>query len=127
MASQDRTRLNRVFGRLGVRLWVPFVLGALISVGVISVMLYFSVNTQREQTVFAQREVAQRLAAQAGSDIATLQNDVRTIANVAVLSSQSDTVLPRILENVLQEGEPTLHGNRRRRTGWSRSGTGDAP
>ncbi len=70
MASQDRTRLNRGSGWLGVlgaRLLGPFVLGGLVTAGVVAVMLYFSVNTQREQAVFAQREVAQRLAAQAGS------------------------------------------------------------
>ena len=108
MASQDRTRLNRGSGWLGVlgaRLLGPFVLGGLVTAGVVAVMLYFSVNTQREQAVFAQREVAQRLAAQAGSYIGKLQNDVRTIADVAVLSAQSDTALPRILENVRQ-GEP---------------------
>lgn len=102
MAGKDQTRLNRIFGRLGVRLWGPFVLGGVISLAVVSVMLYFSVNTQRDQTVFAQREVAQRLAAQAGSYMAKLQNDVRTVANVAELSASAESGLARILENVRQ-------------------------
>jgi len=103
VASKDQARRNRIFGRLSTRLLGPFALGALISVGVVFVMLVFSINTQRDQTVFAQREVAQRLAAQAGNYILKLQNDVRTVANVTVLSLSTDTALPRILENVLTE------------------------
>ncbi|MBI5565647.1 MAG: HAMP domain-containing protein [Chloroflexi bacterium] len=102
MASRDQARQNRVFGRLSTRLLGPFALGALFSVGVVAVMLYFSVNTQRDQTVFAQREVAQRLAAQAGGYATKLQNDVRSIANVAEVSTAAQTALPRILENVRQ-------------------------
>ena len=31
MAGKDQTRLNRIFGRLGVRPWGPFVLGGGVS------------------------------------------------------------------------------------------------
>ncbi|MBP7687791.1 MAG: GAF domain-containing protein, partial [Thermoflexales bacterium] len=107
MARKDQTRRNRIFGRLSTRLLGPFALGALISVGIVSLMLFFSVKTQTEQTVFAQREVAQRLAAQAGSYLTKLQNDVRTVANVVVLSASTEKALPRILENI-QQAEPGL-------------------
>ena len=88
---------------MGVRLWTPFVLVALISIVAVAVMLYVSVNTQRDQTAFVQREVAQRLAAQAGGYIAKLQNDVRAAANVAELSAQFDTTLARVMENIRQD------------------------
>jgi PAS domain S-box-containing protein len=90
---------------MGLRLWVLFVLGTLISVGVVFVMLHFSVTALNDQTVFTQREVARRLAVQAGSYIATLQNAVRTVADVAGLSALSDTPLVRVIKNI-QQGEP---------------------
>lgn len=64
MATRQQTQLHRAFGRLGVRLWIPFVIGALVSVGIVALLVYFTVGTQRDETVFLQREVAQRLAAQ---------------------------------------------------------------
>ena len=90
---------------MGARLWLPFVLGAVISISVVTVMLSVSINTLREQTVLVQREVAQRLAVPAGAYLAKLQDDVYTAANVAALFVQPDPALVRVIENI-QQSEP---------------------
>ena len=39
MASQKQTRVNAIFGRVGVRLWGLYVLGSLLSIGLVGLMI----------------------------------------------------------------------------------------
>ncbi len=90
-----------------MRLWVPFIAGALVSVGIVVLLVYFSVDTQRRQTVFAQRELAQRLAAQVDGFLTRINGDVNSVANFAAAGSQSNAALARVLENV-RAGDPAI-------------------
>ncbi len=88
---------------MGVRLWVPFVIGAFVSIGIVALLVYFTVNTQRQQTVSVQREVARRLSTQVEDFMAQLRNDLRAVANVVPLAPQDEKVVQRTLDNVLQD------------------------
>lgn len=108
MATKSSTPLPQpTFGRLGVRLWVPFIVGALVSLGIVLLLVLSSVDTQRRQTVAAQRELAQRLAAQVDGFLTKLSGDVNSAANFVAAGSQSEPALTRMLQNV-RSGEPAI-------------------
>ena len=85
MANQKQSRVNRIFGRTGVRLWGLFVLGALVSIGIVALMIAFSVNAQYQQTLSQQRELAESVALQASDYMTKLRNDLRTLASIVPL------------------------------------------
>jgi PAS domain S-box-containing protein len=79
-----------------------FVLGALLSIGIVALMIVFSVNAQYQQTLSQQRELAESVALQTGDYMAKLRNDLRTLVSIVPLSPQSPNGLTRLLYSVQQ-------------------------
>jgi len=102
VSNLKQSRVNRILGRTGVRLWGFFVLGALLSIGIVALMIVFSVNAQYQQTLGQQRELAESVALQTSDYMAKLRNDLRTLASIVPLSPQSPNGLTRLLYSVQQ-------------------------
>jgi len=102
VSNLKQSRVNRILGRTGVRLWGLFVLGALLSIGIVALMIVFSVNAQYQQTLGQQRQLAERVALQTSDYMAKLRNDLQTLASLVPLSPQSPNGLTRLLYSVQQ-------------------------
>jgi GAF domain-containing protein/DNA-binding response OmpR family regulator/sensor histidine kinase YesM len=102
--SQEQTRrLQFTFGRLGTRLWVPFVLGAIVSVAIVVLLVISSINNQRAQIILPQRTSAQSLAVQSSEFVKEISDDLRIVVNPVTLPSLSQLVLDQVLSNAIRD------------------------
>jgi len=58
VANLKQPQVNRILGQTGVRLWGLFLLGALLFMGIVALMIVFSVNAQYQQMLDQQRALA---------------------------------------------------------------------
>jgi hypothetical protein len=107
VSISKQSRVNRILGRTGVRLWGLFALGALLSIGIVALLIVFSVNAQYQQILGQQRALAESIALQTGDYMAKLRNDLRTLTSIVPLSPQSSNGLTRLLYSV-QENNPAF-------------------
>ncbi len=63
MANLQQSGLNHILGRMGVRLWALFVLGGLLSVGIVILMIIVSVKIVEQPTVDTYAQIDSVIAA----------------------------------------------------------------
>ncbi|MGH2830751.1 MAG: cache domain-containing protein, partial [Dongiaceae bacterium] len=74
--------VHRLVGHVGVRLWGPFIAGALVSLAVVAALAAISVDTERRQVAALQRDVARRVAAQLDQYVRLFQDEVASLVEV---------------------------------------------
>ncbi|HJW84029.1 MAG TPA: cache domain-containing protein, partial [Anaerolineae bacterium] len=80
-----RVRLPQSIGRIGVRLWGPFVIGAVVSLAVVVIIAAISADVQRRDAATLQREIAQRVATGVDLYVRQIQDDVAALADTLPL------------------------------------------
>ncbi|HLF24715.1 MAG TPA: GAF domain-containing protein [Anaerolineae bacterium] len=81
----ERVKARQAIGRIGVRLWVPFAIGAIVSLMVVAVISLISADAQRRQVAELQREIAEGLKARLESYAQSLRDEVAPLAQVLPL------------------------------------------
>lgn len=90
MAS--RVGVRQSIGRIGVRLWGPFILGATVSLAVVAIIALISASAQRRQVADFQKEVGESVAAQLDQYVRAFQDDVASLAEVLSLAGSQGSI-----------------------------------
>ncbi len=98
MGSPVRDR--HFFGRIGVRLWGPFIFGALMSLVVVAAIAWISADAQRRQAATVQREVAQRVVSQLEQYVRQFRDGVTSLVGVLPLIGADEDAQRSLLKSV---------------------------
>ena len=86
----NRIRVRPSIGRVGVRLWGPFIIGALVSLAVVVAIAIISATAQRQQVAAFQKEVGASVKAQLEQYIQSLRDEMISLAEVLPLIPDAD-------------------------------------
>lgn len=102
MVTRKLPRLEFKVGRLGMRLWLPFILSAIATVALVSTLVISSLNNQRDQAASIQRTTVERLATQVRGFVDPVQADLSAVVNAVALPTLSRPALDQILAGTLR-------------------------
>ncbi len=95
------SRLVRKMGRLGVRLWAPFLLLALVSLVVGVVVLYATYTSQRRYVASLQQEIAARASLRVSDYLQSIEDSLVSGAQTLSLISDDPAAQRRYLKSLL--------------------------
>lgn len=105
----SRVGVRRVIGRIGVRLWGPFILGAIVSLLVVIAMVFLSFDAQRRQVADLQVEVAESVGAQLDQYARKFQADVTSLAEVLPLAGSDQEAQRSLLKAAVDQPEASIY------------------
>ena len=92
-----------------MRLWGPFIVGALVSLVVVAIIAAISAGAQRSEAAALQVEVAQRVAAQLDVFMRQVQNDVTALADTLSLTEANPESQRQLLKTVTAKLNSPVH------------------